>query len=297
MQEEIEARIERALRFFDATALGRLLPRECAAAAMRAAAGAADGPERAARRFVERWDDAVAALRVSDRSLASLLGPEATDAIVRAVGELEPDERMVRALFAERGAEALLASLLYDGIVEFLKKMNSLGDLVPGVSFAKKLGGGLFAGLAGGFGDAFEKRMEAQVKSFLQGFVKIALERGVAFVTSPANRAVFREARERIARKALERSARDLLARVPEERARALRDRLAASLRTRLAALAAPGGAGSADAVLEPLYRRFAGETAAAIAEKYALLRPEPGEIAKLLAPALALFLESEKGF
>lgn len=287
--------IERALRFLETLPIERGLPLPRVAAAVRATAAAPGAADRAARRFATFFDETLARLRTSGDSAASLLGREATEAIVRAVGELEPDEALVRAVFAERGAEALIASLLYDGIIEFMKKMNSLGDLVPGVALAKRLGGGLLGGLASslggpGLGDALEKRVSEQVKVFLQGFVKIALERGAAFVTAPANRQLFREARERIARRLLERPARDVLARLSDERARSIRDAVAKFLVERTAQLGAPG---EVERLLGPIYRRFGAETAAALADRYALFRFAPAEIADMLAPAFALLEES----
>jgi hypothetical protein len=67
-------------------------------------------------------------------------------------------------------------------------------------------------------------------------------------------------------------------------------------IRARVAALGAAGGAGGAEAVLAPLYRRFGAETPAALAERYALVRPDLAELAKLVAPALGEFLRRDPG-
>lgn len=296
---EIQGSVERALRFWDGEPFERLLPRERAIEAIRAGAAAPGAAERAAARFRERFDEALERLRRSDVSAVTVLGREAVEAIVRATGEVEPSEAAIRSLFIDPAAEALLASLLYDGIIEFLRKMNSLGDMVPGVALAKKLGSGLLGGLAGalggGAGGAFEKAAEAQVKSFLQGFIKVALERGVRFVTSPANRAVFADMRRRLARRALERPAREALASLGDERARGVRDGIASWLEARVRDLAKSEGPGSAAAVVGWIYERAGKETPAALADRFGIARPDPRTMAKLLTPAVAAFLARER--
>lgn len=280
---EIERWIERAQRFFEREPLRRLFSPERAAAAARAAfpPGA---EERAAARFAERFDEAVARLRASGESAASFLGSAATEDLVRAAGAIEPDDRFVRALFAGPAAEALVATILYEGIVEFVRKMNALGEALPGVSIAKRLGSGFFSGLMGG---AVEKAIEQQARAFIRGFVKIALERGVAFVTSPANRPLFREAAERIARLVLERPARELLAGVPPERLRDFRDAAARLYGRGLARLASNAGW---------LFERAGAASAMELLDRFGAPRLDPRETAKLFAPAIRLFLEAEKG-
>ncbi len=145
-------------------------------------------------RLEKTFDAAYARLSAADRSAADLLGPRATERIVEAIGDLEPDERAVRTLFEERAVGDLLGSVLYDGISEFLKKANQLSELVPGVSTAKKLaggvggllgalGGGLAGSIAGGVREEVEKKLEQQVRAFLAGFGKIAVDRAIRFAT------------------------------------------------------------------------------------------------------------------
>src|SRR5690349_9605532 len=115
-------KVAAALRFLEREPVASWFDEAALAGALRDAVGGPEGTAKAAERAGARFDEAVARARGSSRSLADVLGKDASDALVRAAGDAEPDEAMVRSLFAERAAEALLASLLYDGIIEFLRK-------------------------------------------------------------------------------------------------------------------------------------------------------------------------------
>ncbi len=291
-EDVVEEWVARALAALEREPLRALFPPDRVAAAIRAALSAPDAPERGAARFRERFDEVTSRLRASGESVASLAGPAATGVLVRAAGALEPDEAFVRALFGGPAAEALAAALLYDGIVEFVKRVQSIGDALPGMALARRLGGGVLAGLAGSLGAG----IEAQVKAFLQGFVKVALERAVAFATAPANRPLFREARERIARFLLERPAREILAAVPEERLRAARDAAAEAIRQALEALGGPAeGGGSAEALAARVAEALGDASAASLAERYGLVRLEPADATRLLAPAVRRAIEAAR--
>ncbi len=294
---EIDDLIARSQRFLEGEPLGRLFPRERVVRAARAAVAVAGTPDRAARRFADRFDEAVAKLRLRTVSAAAVIGADAVVRIVRAAGELEPDEATIRALFAGPATEALLAAILYDGIVEFVKGMNPLGDGLS--SFARRLVGG-----GGGGGGFLGGIVEQQVRSFIKGFVKIALERGVRFATDPQNRAMFRAARERMARLALERPIGEIVRSIPEEKLRGARDGAADWIRRRLELLAAAddaggvagaGAGGGAGAVAARWHERLAHETVASLAERWGLPLLDPRETAALVGPALRLFLERDR--
>jgi hypothetical protein len=225
--------VARVRDWFAARPLSKLAPRE----RMVARLDAFLDRDRAERLIRERFDDAfertVARLRAEKRAPAEIVGRATADALIRGAGDLEPDDATIRSFFAERAVERLIASLVYDGIVEFLKKgFTPVGDRVGGL--LGKLGGMDFAkrvaGIAGGAAGFLGDQLEGQVKAFLQVFAKVAVDRAVAFVTAPENRAAFREMRERAVRRALETPVAEGIARVPPERIALAKERLKTAL-------------------------------------------------------------------
>lgn len=282
--------------------LATLLPKDKVVEALRRVAAEATGRAEVAPRIEKAFDAAYERLRASDKSVADLLGPAATERLIDAAGDLEPDERAVKAVFEERAVGDLLGSVLYDGISEFMKKANQITDLVPGMAAAKKLaggvggflgalGGGLAGSIAGGVREDLEKKLEAQVRGFLQGFGKVAVDRAVRFATSDANRKLFREMRRNLARKALAMPLRDLAGRVPPERAREIRGRLVDAA---LNGLAEERDKHRVEGGIDRLAAEHGQETLAALVRRLGgeLLPTEP--VAALLAPSLAKFLETD---
>ncbi len=275
--------------------VSQAIPRD----AVLARIDAALTPERIERfakeRFPADWDRTVERLRQEKRSLAEIVGREAAEAAIRAVGEIDPDERTIRAFFGERAVEKLLASLIYDGIVEFLKKgLNPVGTRVGGIfgglggaagGFANRL-----AGLAGGAAGLLGEQLEKQVKAFLEVFAKVAVDRAVAYVTDPANRASFREMRERLVRRGLETPVRDHVARAPAERL----EKMKARARDALLGLARDDAARRrVRERVERLFERHGAKTLRALGEELGA-PAEPREPAPELVRLVAAFLEQE---
>lgn len=288
-------------RWGEGQALSALAPperlREALAWALDDAKGARDLDARIGRAV----DAAVARVRGEGRSALDLLGKATVERLTDAAGEAEPDERAIRAFFEERAAHDLLGSVLYDGILEFVKKANQVSELLPGVSTAKKLaggvggflgslGGGLAGAIAGGVKEELERRLEEQVRTFLAGFGKVAVDRAVRFATSPQNRLAFRDMRRNLARRLLTTPARDLASGLTPEKVADLKRRLTDGAR---AAIAEERAGGRLAKRIDDFAARSGGETLAALAQRLGgeLLPDEP--FARLLAPALGRFLSS----
>ncbi|MCU0694386.1 MAG: hypothetical protein MUF54_23610, partial [Polyangiaceae bacterium] len=88
-------------------------------------------------------------------------------------------EDWIRALFRQRAVEAVMADALYRGIRDFSTLMPRLMLSLMPVSRFSTLGS------AGAFGkrviEELEKRIEPEIKTFLQGGTKLALERAANF--------------------------------------------------------------------------------------------------------------------
>jgi hypothetical protein len=303
IDEALAARLIAAWKeWIESRPLAELLPKERAIEAVRRIAHEKAAAEELAPRIEKAFDATYARLRALERSAADLLGPRITARLVEAAADLEPDERAIRAFFEERAVGDLLGAVLYDGITEFFRKANQLSDALPGMSAAKKLaggvggllgalGGGLAGSIAGGLREEMEKKLEQQVRGFLAGFGKIAVDRAIRFATSPQNQKLFREMRANLARKALAMPVRELVAKLPPERAAELRKRLVdAALR----AASDERATRALEARIEKLAAERGGELLSALAKRTIgdVLPTDP--VARLLAPGLARFLDTE---
>lgn len=283
--------------------LAHLLPKDPLVEALRRLSEEEVARGEVAPRIEKAFDAALERLRRETRSGAEVLGPAATERLVDAAGDLEPDERTVRAFFEERAVADLLGDVLYDGISEFMKKANQLSDLLPGVAAAKKLaggvggflgalGGGIAGSIAGNVREDLQQKLEGQVRAFLSGFGKIAVERAVRFAVSEGNRKLFREMRRNLARKALAAPLRDLVRGLDDARARALRGRLSdAAVR----ALAEERASRRLEGALERFLAANGSETTLALLRRFGLEPLPAAPVARILAPALARFLETEE--
>jgi O-acetyl-ADP-ribose deacetylase (regulator of RNase III) len=287
----------------EAQTLAALLPEERAKEALRHAVDEERGLRGLEGRVRRAVDAAVRRLRGEARSARELIGAAAVERLIDAAGALEPDERAIRAFFEERAAHDLLGSVLYDGIVEFMKKANQATEALPGITTAKKLaggvggflgslGGGLAGAIAGGVREELERRLEEQVRQFLAGFGKVAVDRAVRFATSPQNRAAFRDMRKNLARRILTTPVRELASGITDAQAEDLARRLVEGTR---AAAEDERATRRLEGRIEAFARERGGETlAAALARSGG--EPLPTEpVARLLAPALARFLETDE--
>lgn len=137
------------------------------------------------------WVMTEARMRADAKTVRSYLGAaqlEAIDALVAQPGMMP--ERLWREAFANPAAEGVMRDVLYDALIEFNTKVNPFfADWgLPGL--LRKLSpfglGGMSKVLDGVRGE-FDKRLEPEIRKFLKGFSRKALERTLDFTIDKAD--------------------------------------------------------------------------------------------------------------
>lgn len=171
------------------------------------------------------WNRAEERLRQEQRSARELLSPEAAARLLDAFERAEPDPEAVRTFLRSPAIEAMLGSILYTGITEFMKRADLFGNLINQLPVIGPIRKKLMAVVS----EEVEQRLEAKIKSFLGGFSGMAVERMIQFVLSEENREGFKKARRRLGEHLLDRPVASLVP-APDTTARA-RDQLWEGLR------------------------------------------------------------------
>lgn len=220
-------------------------------------------------------DDGRERLLAERRTASELMGERAAKAACELAEAWEPDEASIRRLVRGEAGERMMASVLFDGIMEFVRRADILGPIVDRIPVL----GGLRRRIMSGLKEEFERRAERQVRLFLETFAKAAVDRAVRFIVSDENRSLMRRARGELAARLLELPLRELAVGPArhEKIRRALTDALDGWLAdpTRL------------DDLHRRLRERYKDETARGLRERYGL--PDP--TAHLAPPLAALAL------
>lgn len=171
--------------------------------------------ERVRPRVDEVWRKAEERLRKEDRPARALMSERAAEQLLEALEQADPDPEAVRTFLLSPAIEAMLGSILYAGITEFIKRADLFGNLVNRLPVIGPIRKKVMAIVS----EEVEVRLEAKIKSFLGGFSGKAVERMIQFVLSEENRPGFRAARRRLGEHLLDRSVSSLLP-APEATAR-----------------------------------------------------------------------------
>lgn len=196
---------ERLVGRFDAwvrtETLAGLLPREELQALLEEAGRDDAAWERARPHFERLWARGEEWLRAEQRPLEALLSPEARARLLDAAAAAEPDPEAVRAFLRSPAIEAMLGAVLYEGINEFLRRADLLGNMLNQLPVI----GGIRRRVMDLFKEEVETRLGGQIKGFLGGFSGRAVEKMIGYVLSEEHRPGFREARRRLAEHLLRR--------------------------------------------------------------------------------------------
>lgn len=152
-------------------------------------------------RFEQAWKKAEDRLRADDRPARELLSPQAVERLLDALEALDPDPEAVRTFLRSPAIEATLGSVLYAGILEFIRKVDLIGNMVNRLPVI----GGIRRKVLSAFREEIDTRLESQIKGFLGGFSGKAVERMIQHVLSEQNRAGFRAARRSLGEYLLQR--------------------------------------------------------------------------------------------
>lgn len=239
----------------------------------------------------------IAAEMKSDaRPLSRFVPPEAEDAIERIAarpGLVDP--RWIKAIFQEKAIEAIVADTLYSAIRDF---STVLPRFFLGLLPTRGLGVlGTAAGLGGKIMDEVEKRIEPEIRSFLVGGTKRALDRAADFAVAHADDKTSLELRRNLVHFVLKES--------PAFHARPLEPVVLADVAVIAEAIAAR--VGESEEIKERarvlLDRFYAAQGAAPVRDFIAALgvklEPDLDVIAEATWPFLDLFLQTEavRGF
>ncbi len=163
--------------------------------------------EKARPRYDKAWQRGEERLRKEQRPARELLSPEAAARLLDAFERADPDPEAVRTFLRSPAIEAMLGSILYTGITEFIKKADLFGNLVNKLPVIGPIRKKVMAVVS----EELEGRLEVKIKTFLGGFSGLAVERMIQFVLSDENREGFRKARRRLGEHLLDRPVASLL--------------------------------------------------------------------------------------
>jgi len=158
-------------------------------------------------RFEQAWAKAEQTWIDEERPLEQLLSPEAKARVLDAAAAFEPDAEALSAFMRSPAVEETLGDVLYNGITEFLKRVDLLGGFIDKLPVL----GGIQRRVRAAFKDEVEGRLEGQIKSFLGGFSGRATDRMIQRVLSPENREGFQDAQRRLAEHMLQRPLKSLI--------------------------------------------------------------------------------------
>lgn len=204
---DTKALVDRFDAWLRGETLAALLPLEELCALLEEA-GADDAAWARARPHMERlWARGEEWLRAEQRPVEALLSPAARARLLDALAAAEPDPEAVRAFLRSPAIEGMLGAVLYEGISEFLRRADLLGNLLNQLPVI----GGIRRRVMDLFKEEVETRLGGQIKSFLGGFSGRAVEKMIGYVLSDEHRAGFREARRRLGEHLLRRPVRSLV--------------------------------------------------------------------------------------
>jgi hypothetical protein len=127
------------------------------------------------------WDWVRDELAREERTVREIMGGELSDHVLTLAQTKEPDEETARILFRSSAAEAMFGRVLYEGITEFLSRVDMIGAILDKVPLIGGIKGKIEDNIPEGTGGLVEGR----IKQFLGNFSGAACEKALNFVLSP----------------------------------------------------------------------------------------------------------------
>lgn len=142
------------------------------------------------------------------RSIKEIIGEELTTKLLKSVESVDLYEpTVVRSFLQAPVFESMLGAILYEGIFEFLQKVDILGNIINKLPII----GPIRVAIVKEFKSSLDKTVGNQIKLFLSSFNKVAVTRMTDFILSPSNRIALAKANKNIASSVLSRSISSLL--------------------------------------------------------------------------------------
>jgi hypothetical protein len=136
--------------------------------------------ERAYQLYDLLWDWTREELEEETRSVRELAGTELSERLVKVAGNTTPDEETARIMFRNPAAEAMFGNVLYEGISEFLSRVDIIGEILDNIPLI----GGIKGKIEDNIPQGTQGLVEGRIKKFLGNFSGAACEKGMNVVLS-----------------------------------------------------------------------------------------------------------------
>ena len=137
------------------------------------------------------WQYIYTSTAKENKSLKEIIGSENCEKLLSTVESVDVyDPKTIRAFLQTPVFESMLGGILYEGIFEFLQKVDIIGSIINRLPII----GPIRQTIVKEFKSSLDKTVGAQIKTFLSAFNKVAVERMADFILSPSNRKSFSKA-------------------------------------------------------------------------------------------------------
>lgn len=158
--------------------------------------------------YDELWDYLLDLTANEKRSLKDILGQDSAERLLQQIEQLDIyDPATVRSFIQTPVFESMLGGILYEGIFEFLQRVDIIGNIVNNLPII----GPIRVAIVKEFKASLDRTVGKQIKVFLSSFNKVAVQRMADFVLSPQNRQSFSKANRNVADALLSRKLSELL--------------------------------------------------------------------------------------
>jgi len=140
-------------------------------------------------------------LRDETRSIRELLGEKSSERLLDSLENLDGDPEATKAFLKTPAVEGVVGSLLYEGIFEFIKTVDILGNIVNGLPII----GPIRQQILGAVKKELDTTLGRQVKGFLGSYSRLATDQLVSMVLDGQNTAGFGAARRKLGEQVLSR--------------------------------------------------------------------------------------------
>jgi len=156
----------------------------------------------------KNWESLEKRLLSEERSIRQIIGEGTTERVLESVQNLnEYDPEAVKAFLGSEAVNALFARVLYDGIFEFVQKIDIFGNIINSLPVI----GPIRQQIVREAKRNLDKSLGPLVQSFLGTYTKIAVMQAIEFILSPSNRKSFGSANVRLVSSLLQRPVNSLL--------------------------------------------------------------------------------------
>jgi hypothetical protein len=152
--------------------------------------------------YIKYWNEITTILKRETYTFEDLIGSRQVSKLLSAIDKIDVYEaNTVKAFFSNPVFESMLGGILYEGIFEFLQKVDFLGNIVNKLPII----GPIRLAIMQEFKNNLDRTIGVQIKSFLATFNKVAVQRMVDFIVSPQNKVAFRSVNQNIIKYLLQR--------------------------------------------------------------------------------------------